>query len=58
MNNYTRAEINEAFINLGRLAGRLPADEGKRLFMLSQVISSYMEELAEENQRLKGILHE
>lgn len=58
MTNYTRAEVNEAFINLGRLAGRLSVDEGKRLFMLSQVISSYMEELAEENQRLKGILHE
>lgn len=56
--NYTTAEVNEALVNIGRLAGRLNADEGKRLFMLMQIVSSHMEKLADENYRLKGVIHE
>ena len=51
---FTREDANEAFFNIGKLAGRINADEGKRLFMLIQIVSSYMEHLAEENKRLKG----
>jgi hypothetical protein len=56
MTNFTNeeiAEVNEAFYNIGKLAGRLKGDEGKRLFMLIQVISNHMEQLTEENKRLK-----
>lgn len=52
--NYTQADVDEAFFNLGRMAGRLPADEGKRLAMMSQVIASFLEKVVEENQHLKG----
>ena len=52
--NYTRADVDEAFFNLGKLAGRLPADEGKRLAMMSQVIANFLEKVIEENRRLKN----
>ena len=51
---FTREDASEAFFNIGKLAGRLNTDEGKRLFMLIQIVSSYMEQLAEENKRLKN----
>lgn len=52
--HYTTEDVNEAFFNIGKMAGRLPVDEGKRLAMLSQVIASFLENVIEENQRLKG----
>jgi len=52
--NYTIEDVNEAFFNIGKMAGRLPADEGKRLAMLSQIIASFLENVIEENKRLKG----
>lgn len=51
---YTRADVDEAFFNLGKMAGRLPADEGKRLAMLSQIIAHFLENVMEENKHLKG----
>ena len=50
---YTTEDVNEAFFNLGKMAGRLPADEAKRLLMLSQIISSFLENVIEENKHLK-----
>jgi hypothetical protein len=50
---YTRADVDEAFFNLGRLAGRIPKEEGKRLEMLAQVVSSFIAQVVEENERLK-----
>jgi len=52
--NYTTDDVNEAFFNLGKMAGRLPADEGKRLAMMSQVIANFLEKVVEENKHLKG----
>lgn len=52
--NYTNEDVNEAFFNLGKMAGRLPADEGKRLAMLSQIIAHFLENVMEENKHLKG----
>lgn len=52
--NYTTDDVNEAFFNLGKMAGRLPAEEGKRLAMMSQVIASFLEKVVEENKHLKG----
>jgi hypothetical protein len=51
---FTKEDVGEAFFNIGKLCGRISSDEGKRLAMLIQIIAGYMEELAEENKRLKG----
>lgn len=50
---YTTEDVNEAFFNLGKMAGRLPPDEGKRLAMLSQIIAHFLERVVEENKHLK-----
>jgi hypothetical protein len=50
---FTKEDASEAFYNIGKLAGRLSDDEGKRLLMLIQVIAGYTSELAEENKRLR-----
>lgn len=50
---FTKEDAQEAFFNLGKLGGRLPADEGKRLYMLTQIVASYMTHLEEENKRLQ-----
>jgi hypothetical protein len=51
---FTRADVNEAFINIGKLMTRLPLDEAKRLHMMIDVIASYMTQLAEENDKLRN----
>jgi hypothetical protein len=51
---YTRADVDEAFFNLGKLAGRIPKEEGKRLHMLAQVISSFVAQVVEENKHLRN----
>lgn len=45
----TKEDVNEALFNMGKLAGRISSDEGKRLFMLTRVISSYIEQLEESD---------
>jgi hypothetical protein len=50
----TKEDANEAFFNLGKLAGKLSTDDGKRLYMLTQIVASYMAHLEEENKRLKN----
>jgi hypothetical protein len=50
---FTKEDASEAFYNIGKLAGRLSNDEGKRLLMLIQIIASYTSQLAEENKRLR-----
>lgn len=45
---HTKEDAQEAFYNIGKLAGRLPSDEGKRLFMLIQIVASYMTQLEEK----------
>lgn len=45
---FTKEDAQEAFYNLGLLGGRLPTDEGKRLYMLTQIIASYMTQLEEK----------
>jgi hypothetical protein len=54
MIKYTQADVDEAFFNIGKMAGRLPVDEGKRLVMLSQIISNFLAQIIEENQHLKN----
>jgi hypothetical protein len=45
---FTKQDAQEAFFNIGKLAGRLSTDEGKRLYMLIQIIASYMTQLEEK----------
>jgi hypothetical protein len=42
---YTKADYNDALFNLGRLMGRIPLEEAKRLEMIVQVITGYTKEL-------------
>lgn len=61
MSDFTNEEIgevNNALFNIGKLAGRISGDEGKRLFLLMQVISAHMEKLSDENHRLRGLVKE
>jgi hypothetical protein len=51
---FTNEDAREAFFNIGKLCGRISSDEGKRLAMLIQIIASYTEQLAEENDKLKN----
>jgi hypothetical protein len=43
----TKQDAQEAFFNLGKLAGKLSSDDGKRLYMLTQIVASYMAHLEE-----------
>ena len=45
MTNVTKQEVNEAFFNLGKLMGRMPLEEAKRMEMIVRVIASYVEQL-------------
>ena len=46
-----KEECQEALFNLGKLAGRIPSDEGKRLTMMLRVVSNYINYLEEQNKR-------
>jgi hypothetical protein len=45
MTKITKEDADEAFFNLGKLMARLPLNEAKRLEMMIQVITSYVEQL-------------
>jgi hypothetical protein len=42
---YTKKDADEAFFNLGKLMGRIPLDEAKRLEMMVRIICSYVGQL-------------
>lgn len=44
-------ECQEALFNLGRLAERIPSDEGKRLIMMLRVVSNYINYLEEHDKK-------
>jgi hypothetical protein len=46
---YTKEDANEAFFNLGKLMGRLPLEEAKRMEMIVRVIVSYVEQLEKKD---------
>jgi hypothetical protein len=50
MSKITEVEVNEALFNIGKLAGRLSSDEGKRLSMLMATVMKYMKQLEEEDE--------
>lgn len=45
---YTKEDADEAFFNLGRLMGRIPLEEAKRLEMMVGIICSYVKQLEEK----------
>jgi len=45
-----KEECQESLFNLGKLAGRIPSDEGKRLTMMLRVVSSYINYLEERDK--------
>lgn len=40
--------VKEAFLNLSKLASRIPSDESKRLVMMLQIINAYIADLEEK----------
>jgi hypothetical protein len=51
---HTKKDADEAFFNLGKLMGRMPLDEAKRLEMIVRIICSYVEQLEKENDKLRN----
>jgi hypothetical protein len=51
---YTKKDADDAFFNLGKLMGRMPLDEAKRMEMIVRIICSYVEQLEKENDRLRN----
>jgi hypothetical protein len=45
MTEVTEVEIKETLFNIGKLAGRISSDEGKRLLMLMETVVGYMNQL-------------
>lgn len=41
----TREEAEEALFNIGKLAGRISYDEGKRLDMMLSIVTKYIQQL-------------
>jgi hypothetical protein len=54
MTEITEVEVNEALFNIGKLCGRIPSDEGKRLHMLMVTVMKYKKQLEKENDKLKN----
>jgi hypothetical protein len=54
MTEYTKKDADETFFNLGKLMGRIPLDEAKRLEMMVRIICSYVEQLEKDNYRLRN----
>lgn len=46
-----KTECQEALFNLGKLAGRIPSDEGRRLTMMLGVVSSYINHLEDRDKK-------
>jgi hypothetical protein len=51
---YTKKDADDAFFNLGKLMGRMPLDESKRMEMIVRIICSYVEQLEKENDKLRN----
>jgi hypothetical protein len=49
MTEITKEDVDEAFFNLGRLQGRLPLQEAKRMEMIVRVITGYMKQLEKKD---------
>jgi hypothetical protein len=46
---YTKKDADDAFFNLGKLMGRMPLDEAKRMEMIVRIICSYVEQLEKKD---------
>jgi hypothetical protein len=53
MTDLVKEDAEEALFNIGKLIGRLPSDESKRLSMLMATVMKYMKQLEKENGWLK-----
>jgi hypothetical protein len=51
---YTKKDADDAFFNLGKLMGRMPLDEAKRMEMIVRIICSYVEQLEKDNYVLRN----
>ena len=54
MTDITKEEVNETLFNLGKMSARLSSDEGKRLFMMGDLLNKYISQLETENYELRN----
>jgi hypothetical protein len=54
MTEITKEEVNETLFSLGKMSARLPSDEGKRLFMMGDILNKYISQLETENYMLRN----
>lgn len=46
-----KEDCQEALFNIGKLAGRIPSDEGKRLTMMLRVVANYINYLEDHDKK-------
>ena len=46
-----KEDCQEALFNIGKLAGRIPSDEGKRLTMMLRVVANYINYLEDPDKK-------
>lgn len=51
-------EAGEALVNMGKLAGRLGGDDGRRLIMLASTLMKYIKQLEQRVEELEEKLGE
>jgi len=53
-NTVTKEEVDEALFNLGKMSARIAKDDGKRLFMIGDILNKYISQIETENYILKN----
>ena len=53
-NNVTKEEVDEALFNLGKMSARIAKDDGKRLFMIGDILNKYISQLETDNYILRN----
>jgi hypothetical protein len=54
MSEITKEEVNETLFSLGKMSARLSKDDGKRLFMMGDILNKYISQLETENHMLRN----
>ena len=54
MSEITKEEVNETLFSLGKMSARLSKDDGKRLFMMGDILNKYIIQLETENHMLRN----
>jgi hypothetical protein len=52
--NVTKEEVDEALFSLGKMSARIAKDDGKRLFMIGDILNKYISQLETDNYILRN----